>query len=934
MAVQRAEALYNFEPTADVELQLRKGDVVTVHRTNVGEGWWEGELNGKRGLFPSSFVKMLPMSPQHGLGTLQVAGTITSTGTPRLSRKLCMDTLLAPCGVSSFSAEKAAEVFVYGREEINVMAGPKWDTSKVSPLTISVSYSNTDKQNEAKVFANYNVKTKELSSHVIRNYKHFLVMYDRFAEYFPCISVPPLPVKQIASSSDLAALETRRRQLEKFLTRVAKHPLLSATKVFYEFLTVNDEKIGKQQVKVTKTAKKIFQAPIYYVVQYPAYNIPVNQLSSIEKFCAFGELARNNFAHIHQSYQQHGMAESEVMSSLTYLGHDLKRLSKGLQPVVDAQHRKVQAMLSNSVSGDRVEESSDEGEESSWNWREDPKFSLLVHYLSDVGYGIQDVANVYRDHQERLDQCVVEGLAEYSNIFHTLPDMVKLHEEATEVFNASKEKDSKKEAEEVREHCDTLSNILMAEFDYISNTMTSDLQTITNKFLRLQADFHSKLASKWQSLYEKHRRSTDDQASVDGDLWNISRPTSFRSSSSPSPNHKVTTPPPSGDGEEACDGDMEREGEGGGRGVASTKGATKIPTEPFGLQEGGTRGEYEMPKVAMGKNGAVQEVDCSHYKNWQIALMLEKKKEGSDTPPSSANTSTSSLTKNLTLDPSKKPCPPPKTLKPSQDDYSVPWDLQAKLGPPPPNFPPPPPPAFSPPPPPPPPLPAQPPLHITTTAGLVHTYSKVTVAPDKPPPTTAAAAGTDNDKPSDHTPAITSHQKSLSKNPSRTSVAMGKKQPLMPPKKTMAYSRTASKDLVDDLSSEATTAPPTSAGRQDVAVTMIPVPSATAMAPPSPKPPHLVADVSSNKVKVKELLARQGTRNPKTDQLPPSSIAPAPNGSGDLAVRYQLENRDSSDSAVVVTYTSNGREEQSGEGGKSNLAKYGIVEDGGSIYTV
>ena len=35
--------------------------------------------------------------------------------------------------------------------------------------------------------------------------------------------------------------------------------------------------IGKQQVKVSKTAKKIFQAPIYYVVQYPAYNIPVNQ---------------------------------------------------------------------------------------------------------------------------------------------------------------------------------------------------------------------------------------------------------------------------------------------------------------------------------------------------------------------------------------------------------------------------------------------------------------------------------------------------------------------------------------------------------------------------------------------------------------------------------------------------------------------------------
>ena len=51
----------------------------------------------------------------------------------------------------------------------------------------------------------------------------------------------------------------------------------------------------------------------------------------------------------------------------------------------------------------------------------------------------------------------------------------------------------KKEAEEVREHCDTLSNILMAEFDHISNAMTSDIQSITTKFLRLQADFHSKV---------------------------------------------------------------------------------------------------------------------------------------------------------------------------------------------------------------------------------------------------------------------------------------------------------------------------------------------------------------------------------------------------------------------------------------------------------
>ena len=40
-------------------VSVQKGDVVVVKRMSVGDGWWEGELNGKRGLFPSSFVKLV-----------------------------------------------------------------------------------------------------------------------------------------------------------------------------------------------------------------------------------------------------------------------------------------------------------------------------------------------------------------------------------------------------------------------------------------------------------------------------------------------------------------------------------------------------------------------------------------------------------------------------------------------------------------------------------------------------------------------------------------------------------------------------------------------------------------------------------------------------------------------------------------------------------
>ena len=45
-------------------------------------------------------------------------------------------------------------------------------------------------------------------------------------------------------------------------------------------------------------------------------------------------------------------------------------------------------------------------------------------------------------HQEAMERQVKDTLDDYSGIIHTLPMLVKLHEEAMEVFNSSREKDS------------------------------------------------------------------------------------------------------------------------------------------------------------------------------------------------------------------------------------------------------------------------------------------------------------------------------------------------------------------------------------------------------------------------------------------------------------------------------------------------------------
>ncbi|XP_029647961.1 SH3 domain-containing kinase-binding protein 1 isoform X1 [Octopus sinensis] len=52
-----AKVQFEYIPEAEDELELHIGDVLEVYR-EVEEGWWEGQLNGKVGMFPSNFVEI------------------------------------------------------------------------------------------------------------------------------------------------------------------------------------------------------------------------------------------------------------------------------------------------------------------------------------------------------------------------------------------------------------------------------------------------------------------------------------------------------------------------------------------------------------------------------------------------------------------------------------------------------------------------------------------------------------------------------------------------------------------------------------------------------------------------------------------------------------------------------------------------------------
>ncbi|XP_062982508.1 SH3 domain-containing kinase-binding protein 1 isoform X1 [Elgaria multicarinata webbii] len=54
------KVIFPYEAQNEDELTIKEGDIVTlVNKECIDAGWWEGEINGRRGVFPDNFVKLL-----------------------------------------------------------------------------------------------------------------------------------------------------------------------------------------------------------------------------------------------------------------------------------------------------------------------------------------------------------------------------------------------------------------------------------------------------------------------------------------------------------------------------------------------------------------------------------------------------------------------------------------------------------------------------------------------------------------------------------------------------------------------------------------------------------------------------------------------------------------------------------------------------------
>ena len=125
----------------------------------------------------------------------------------------------------------------------------------------------------AESFVSYKVVTRTTREaflqhefHVRRRYQDFFWLSNILNQQYHAQIIPPLPQKKMFNKFDPNFLRLRQLALNKFLCRIAEHPILSSSEHFFTFLSAKQVELIEQKKTVLVKRFNIPQIPISNVV--------------------------------------------------------------------------------------------------------------------------------------------------------------------------------------------------------------------------------------------------------------------------------------------------------------------------------------------------------------------------------------------------------------------------------------------------------------------------------------------------------------------------------------------------------------------------------------------------------------------------------------------------------------------------------------------
>ncbi|NXP55696.1 SNX9 protein, partial [Heliornis fulica] len=318
-----------------------------------------------------------------------------------------------------------------------------------------------------KSYIEYQLTCTNTNRSVNHRYKHFDWLYERLLVKFGlAIPIPSLPDKQVTGRFEEEFIKMRMERLQAWMTRMCRHPVVSESEVFQQFLSFRDEKewkTGKRKAEKDETVGVL----IFSTMEPEA---PDLDMVEIEQKCdAVGRFTK---------------AMDDGVKELLTVGQEHWKRCTGPLP---KEYQKIGKALQSlalvfSTSGYQGE-------------------SDLNGAITEAGKTYEEIASLVADQPKKDLHFLMETNHEYKGFLGCFPDIIGAHKGAIERVKESDKlvatsKITPQDKQNMVKRVSTMAYALQAEMNHFHSNRIYDYNSVIRLYLEQQAQFYETIAQK------------------------------------------------------------------------------------------------------------------------------------------------------------------------------------------------------------------------------------------------------------------------------------------------------------------------------------------------------------------------------------------------------------------------------------------------------
>ncbi|CAL1267081.1 unnamed protein product [Larinioides sclopetarius] len=372
-----------------------------------------------------------------------------------------------------FSAfvKSGGEMFILGETSVNVSAEDfveimeedaeiRWVTSG-EPYSCTVSKPKKEsKLRGLKSYIAYQITPSFSNIEVSRRFKHFDWLHERLETKYALIPIPPLPGKQFSGRYEDMFIEHRMIQLQMWVNRICRHPVLGHSDVWKHFITCTDEKMWKTG-KRRAERDELVGASYFHAIKAPDAPLDPYQVDTqVENFSKFSAKMDNTVKQMHATAQE---LCKKYSGSYKREFHKLASSFKEL--------------------GDTFE------------METSPYSTDLTKAIKVTGDTYEEIGDLYGEQPRNDLEPFGDILHEYKGILASFPEIVQIQKGATQ-----KKKEHQKLMEEgklpqesvmaIARRTDIISYAVLAEITHFQQEQVGEFKNMIQNFLQEQVKFY------------------------------------------------------------------------------------------------------------------------------------------------------------------------------------------------------------------------------------------------------------------------------------------------------------------------------------------------------------------------------------------------------------------------------------------------------------